>query len=776
MKHILLFCSLVFILTSCSQKELEPIVYTKLDKHIDYELDIKPILNKRCVVCHSCYNSPCQLKFSSYEGLSRGASKQIIYNSRLSSIEPSRLFIDAKSTKQWREKGFFSVTKSLDKDENNSLMMYFLNQKMKYKKSKGSYAPNTDELTCSQDKSDLREYFNDNPHKGMPYGMPALQEDEYNKIATWLNLGAKREVKKDELLQSQRNTINKWETFFNKSNIKNQVTSRYIYEHLYLAHIKFDTIENKFFEIVRSTTPSNTLIDVIATRFVYSKPENEKFFYRLQEVNGTLVKKTHMTYIFNDKKMQRFKELFIKPTWVQKPHLISYDLRIAANGIKTFEQIPADSRYKFLLDNNHFFIKTFIRGPVCKGQIALNVIDDQFWVNFIDPKYDLALKDNSFLSDNLNNLVIPNDLGSNVSLFKIFKTNEYSNKSIIYYQNRNKIYNKYYQDGLPLKAIWKGNQKPQNDATLTIYRHFNSASVHKGALGNTPKTQWIIDYALFERIYYSLVAGYDIFGNSTHGVLIRRYMNRLRIEGESNFLEFLPQKQRLKTHNLWYQGWWAKKFSTYIPSETKSSIKYKSKDYKKELSLKLLEHTKTIKDKINFLRKDFNDFSLPLIYKDKEDLEKAFKVLSIKSKLKEKVTNYSANLAYIKITLNKQTYVYTLIVNRWHDNVAFLFNEYNRLDSSKDSLNFIEGFLGSYPNYFFEVKEDEISDFMDMFLNYEDNDKYNFKLAKYGINRANTKFWKTYDWFQKNYNQSNKDEASLFDLNRYYEKAENLGD
>jgi len=42
-----------------------------------------------CVVCHSCYNAACQLKLSSYEGVSRGGSKQAVYSSsRLEAQRP----------------------------------------------------------------------------------------------------------------------------------------------------------------------------------------------------------------------------------------------------------------------------------------------------------------------------------------------------------------------------------------------------------------------------------------------------------------------------------------------------------------------------------------------------------------------------------------------------------------------------------------------------------------------------------------------------------------
>lgn len=56
---------------------------------------VKPFLDKRCaVVCHSCYNSSCQLKRSSYEGVDRGGSKLKVYNAtRLSTMGPTRLLI-----------------------------------------------------------------------------------------------------------------------------------------------------------------------------------------------------------------------------------------------------------------------------------------------------------------------------------------------------------------------------------------------------------------------------------------------------------------------------------------------------------------------------------------------------------------------------------------------------------------------------------------------------------------------------------------------------------
>ncbi|NRB42698.1 MAG: 9-hexadecenoic acid cis-trans isomerase, partial [Pseudomonadales bacterium] len=74
--------------------------------HIDYWQDVKPIVESRCVVCHACYDAPCQLKLSSVEGIDRGASKALVYEgTRLTAAAPTRLFEDAQTTQEWRNAG-----------------------------------------------------------------------------------------------------------------------------------------------------------------------------------------------------------------------------------------------------------------------------------------------------------------------------------------------------------------------------------------------------------------------------------------------------------------------------------------------------------------------------------------------------------------------------------------------------------------------------------------------------------------------------------------------
>ncbi|MGR9086986.1 MAG: fatty acid cis/trans isomerase [Gammaproteobacteria bacterium] len=56
--------------------------------------------------------------------------------------------------------------------------------------------------------------------------------------------------------------------------------------------------------------------------------------------------------------------------------------------------------------------------------------------------------------------------------------------------------------------IWDGDGENQN-AALTIFRHFDSTTVTKGLIGDKPLTGWVIDYPFFERLHNLLVAGFN---------------------------------------------------------------------------------------------------------------------------------------------------------------------------------------------------------------------------------------------------------------------------
>ncbi|MBU0943454.1 MAG: fatty acid cis/trans isomerase [Proteobacteria bacterium] len=771
---------LLFLLTGCMGKTAEPVAVTIPDHVIDYQAEVKPLLDRRCVVCHSCYNSPCQLKLSSYEGVDRGGSKKAVYDStRLQTMDPTRLFIDAQSTEDWRQKSFFAVTESdAEAGYNNSLMLQLLTHKIKDKRRSGLYVSEREDLTCAENGYELGSYLQSHQNNGMPFGFPPLTDQEFAIIAGWLVQGAKGPGPEEQaaLVRPSRNAaaaLDKWEAFLNMEDAKHVMTARYLYEHLFLAHISFETGGREFFELVRSRTPSGAPIDLINSLRPYDSPEVARFYYRFRKIHSTIVHKTHMVFSLDDAQLQRFHELFLEPEWLQEPHRMGYEA--GANPFVVFEQIPPRSRYQFLLDNSHYITMTFIRGPVCRGQVALNVIHDHFWLLFLDPDYDLSVQYPAFLRWQKDNLIMPIEKGSKFPVINLFEY-KYHKAVMRYFQARQEFYGAHYYNGLGYDAIWKGD-RPQDAPLLTVYRHFDSASVHKGVLGELPDTMWVIDYPLFERIYYALVAGFDVFGTLGHQLAVRVYMDTLRVEGESYFLDFLPREQRKEMISSWYQGVPYTDIHTFT-ADMESGISFSTERPKQEF----IEHVVNEEirpdceigfDSINYFSAGEEYPPLPESYENEADYLQGFRSISRPgTALFSHFNDHNANLAYVRIRTKDGTdRVGSIVINRYHANVTYMLGEKNALDASKDRADFLPGFVGSYPNYFFDVAEEDLADFLDLLANVHDSEEERGRFLKYGVNRAEDDFWQHYDWFQERFDATEPLTSGRFDLNRYYPKA-----
>ncbi len=383
---------------------------------VDYWRDVRPIVENRCVVCHACFDAPCQLKMSSIEGIERGATKAKVYDStRLKSAPTTRLFEDAHSVAAWREQGFFPVlneyTQSKLANRDAGVMYRILQLKEDHPLPNVKVLPDSFDLSldrkqfCTQAEN-FDKFSTDHPLWGMPYALPGMPADEQDVLMRWIEQGATYEARKP-LDKEYRDQIEYWEQFLNGDSLKQQLMSRYIYEHLYLAHLYFSEIPTfKFFKLVRSATPPGQLIQPIATRRPFNDPGVERVYYRIQEELGSIVEKTHMPYRLDDQRMQRWVALFINQSY-EVTALPSYDEKEASNPFSTFQQLPVSSRYKFMLDEAEFTIMAFIKGPVCRGQVALDVINDQFWVFFVDPNnpaVDLAA---TFYASQIGDLQLP---------------------------------------------------------------------------------------------------------------------------------------------------------------------------------------------------------------------------------------------------------------------------------------------------------------------------------------------------------------------------------
>jgi len=745
---------------------------------ISYSKDVKPILDSRCVACHSCYDSPCQLKLTAFEGITRGATKKPVYDhERLSAVAPTRLFIDETTTAGWREKDFFPVLNEKaqfpELNLNNSLIAKLLALKRHNPLPTTGKLPKSIELEVERslqcpDLEELKTYQNKHPLWGMPYGLPPLTVAQENTLLNWLQDGAKTDVKLS-LSPSAIAEIKKWEQFLNGSSLKLQLSARYIYEHLYIGDLHFKGHpNNEFYKLVRSRTPSGQAIDEINSVRPFDGPGAGKFYYRLRPIMSTIVDKDHFAYELSDSKMERFQELFLKPEF-NVTGLPSYDQESTANPFKTYSELPAMSRYQFLLDDAQYFFSGFIKGPVCMGQASVNVIRDQFWVAFIKPQNDFNPESTQFLADNNHYLRLPASEGETIGFTEWLKFNDLQ---LNYLKNKEAFINNLLlkQQPVDLNLIWNGDGHNEN-ALLTVFRHYDNATVVKGLMGKPPLTAWVVDYPLFERIHYLLVAGYNVFGSVGHQVTTRLYMDFLRTEAENNFLKFMPVKARKPMHDSWYQGIELKVFGYFeIPAfgtDREPAISYQTTDYKKEFFEQIqhqLGHAGGKPDLINRCGQKtcVSVDSSP----EQQQIDAMMRKLA---DLKGNEIKALPEVSFLRVkTANPaKDPVYTLIRNLKLRNVSFIFAESLRREPEKDTLTVVPGFLGSYPNVFFGVQQQQLETFIEQLKtsqNDADTDKF---YSQYGIRRNNPEIWQYYDWFNQKYRDEQPETAGLFDMNRY---------
>ncbi|MBC2714648.1 MAG: fatty acid cis/trans isomerase [Desulfobacteraceae bacterium] len=751
---------------------------------VSFQKDVRPIIDRRCSACHSCYDAPCQLKLTSFEGLERGASKLVVYNGeRLISDQPTRLFIDAHSARGWRHMEFHPLLNERNQTKNanlkNSVLAMMLNLKKEHPLPQTELLPQEFDLDLDKTNNckkaeEFAEYKEKYPLWGMPYALPGLTEEEHDIILDWLQQGGKICCQSDMSPRAKR-IVDQWESFFNGTSLKEQLVSRYIYEHLFIARIHFDSLPNReFYRLVRSKTPPGEPVAEINTTRPYDDPEVEQFYYRFKKIESTIVVKDHTVFLMNPEKMDRFRELFITPDYkVNK--LPSYDPKTASNPIKTFVDLPAKSRYQFMLDNAQFIVMGFIKGPVCRGQIALNVINDHFFVAFVDPEKNLLSTDNAFLESVSDYLNLPAERENTLRISSIWY--DYLRNQKKYLEAKDQFIESRIPDdkGNDITHVWDGDGQNDN-ALLTVFRHFDSATVVKGFVGQIPKTGWILDYPLFERIHYLLVAGFDVFGNVGHQAITRLYMDFLRMEAENNFLSFLPKDTRREIRSEWYQGTSAE-FSNHIQNpllgqDRETGIIFETNDPKKEFFEKILEHAGPAAKGHDYLNRCETDNCVDEASNDLEKrVERAF--APIPGILGNQV-QVVPDVCFIHITTDRveNDMVYSVIRNKALSSNSFMFHEDRRRIPDHDYLTIVKGHLGSYPNAFCRVDIDQIETFVSKYRKINDKLSYYNFAGKYAIRRTSPDFWEEYDWHCQKFRKDQPIESGLFDLYRFDRIAE----
>lgn len=734
---------------------------------ISYTRDIQPIFTEKCVACHACYDSACQLNLGSGEGVARGASKLSVYDGeRRQAADPTRLFYDASGQRAWQRKGFYSVLDA--QGSQAALMARMLELGHSTPLQPNAKLPEDIVLGLNRDNScpmpgQFDEYAATHPREGMPLAVTGLTDQQYQTLQRWLAAGAPIDQQSLAPSAAEALQVVQWENLLNAPGARESLVGRWLFEHWFLAHIYFkDGEPGHFFQWVRSRTPTGQPIDLINTRRPNDDP-GTRVYYRLWPVQGVIVHKTHITYGLSAAKMARIKSLFYSGKW-QVSALPGYGPERRANPFSTFEAIPAQARYQFMLDNAEYFVRTFIRGPVCRGQIATDVIRDNFWALFQAPEHDLYITDPNYRGQATPLLAMPgqnDDVGSVVSLWL-----DYRDKRNEYEALRRDNYAE-----LPAPSwstLWAGN----DNALLSIFRHFDSASVTKGLIGEVPQTMWLFDFPLLERTYYQLAVNFDVFGNVSHQAQTRLYFDLIRNGAEQNFLRLMPADSREGYLDDWYQA--GGKFKMWLDYESidndkPTALKLDERDPKRDFAQQLLARYGDLNarpDPIN--RCDGAYCSRPNIDPTLQNAEQALSRLVSRPAAGLKVIDQLPEATLLRIeTASGHREVYSLLRNRAHSNVAFLLGEEMRYQPGLDTLTVYPGVLSSYPNFIFNIPAGQVPAFVDAMENAQDAPAFERIVERWGIRRSHPQFWDYFHDLDRYIQETEPLEAGVLDMNRY---------
>lgn len=786
----LLYIFLVGFLFSCSTANHNPTtdevrLPSSTPAASTYYLEkVQPLFNQRCVVCHACNNAPCQLHLDSYAGVLRGVAYHDLDYNQILADPPTRskdtltndiyspLFIEG-----WRKKKFFpvvndpeNIAKVSDSEisvPKRSVLQLSVELGMK---NQGAFDLNSilkkdanKPRFCAHDGGAYGDYAYNFPMGGMPYGLPALEPEQFKIIQTWVDQGApppKPEAWKalstpSPLVQSQ---IQTWETLFHQS-IKSQIMARYIYEHVFSAHIHFKkTSSNEWYELVRSYTAAPDEIEEIVTRRPIDPPVDPeksnkiykgKVYYRFKRITKTIARSSHIIWEIDGDTLEHYKKLFLDTPWLQENIKAAVNNTSSAPSFQNepvkdyqytsenpfiyFQQIPAKIRYQFLLENSQTIVNGMIRGPACHGHVATNAIRDHFWIFFIKPEADVTV-------------LIP-EIGANewISLNTKGRSKWTDFSPSLDYA---KAMIKMKPHGFAVEDLWNGDKQDPN-ALLTILRHETSASVHHGLIGGFPSTAWILNFSNLERIYYNLVAEYEPWGSLTHKMATWMSMSLHRSEAEERFISLLPENFRTPVRKNWTQGLGGLlNFHQYNSPVIGTQVKIE-------------ESTNPVSTLISKMQLKYEKSQITPVSEGSTENELFNRKLSQAQNLF--AVRYFPDILYLRV--NKE--VYTIVNHRFFKFNNVLSAESFAYQPSKNKIYLLKGLIGDRPEYFVSLKMSELPTFVqDIESVTQFSEWLKFK-NKYFIRRNNPKVWAMLDWFTEWQMTNQPIESGVIDMREY---------
>ena len=111
--------------------------------------------------------------------------------------------------------------------------------------------------------------------------------------------------------------------------------------------------------------------------------------------------------------------------------------------------------------------------------------------------------------------------------------------------------------------------------------------------------------------------------------------------------------------------------------------------------------------------------------------------------------------------------IYSLLRNRAHSNVAFMFGESLRWQPRLDTLTVYPGILSSYPNFIFNLPAADVPIFVAAMEQVKAVADLERLVERWGIRRSHPQFWHYFNDLTRYLEETEPVEAGVLDMNRY---------
>ena len=282
-----------------------------------------------------------------------------------------------------------------------------------------------------------------------------------------------------------------------------------------------------------------------------------------------------------------------------------------------------------------------------------------------------------------------------------------------------------------------------------------------------------MDYPLFERTYYELVVNFDVFGNVAHQTQTRLYFDLIRNGGEQNYLRLIPAGERNRVLKRWYQGAGKLKLGySYadMDDRTPSQVPYVTSAHNEELGARLLLMFRALNaernDPIN--RCGGSSCGRPDLPGWIRSTDQTLSQLaSIRAEFLPAIA-FLPEVSFLRVHNEKgERTVYTVIRDRAHSNVAFMFGEDFRYQPDNDKLTIYPGIIGSYPNFMFDVPVAQVALFTKTLRQLKTQEAFDELVGVWGVRRTHPDFWTILHDITAWHREHQPLQAGIFDINRY---------